>query len=629
MTNIKNNFFYKSNRESEQSYKEKGATAEEASKYYADENYETYFIEYTGNFINRINEIDFAHVYILNKFFAALYIKKGMISTFLKDFPEITNIEKTYPFTLLTLDKKEVLQAANVINKGNTALEGEGVIVGIVGTGIDYLNPRFMTEKSETRIVSIWDQSLNEGPTPESFLNGTEFTKDQINKAIEAKMEGKNPYGIVNHKDENGYGTAIAGIIGGGNIGQNYKIDSMAPKCEFSIVKLKEAKKGSLLDWGLENYQDPVFESTDIAAATRYFYELQEKLNKPVVMFLSVGSNFGGHDGSTIEERYIDYFTQGKRFSVVTSTGDQGDSYIHYKGQCLKDEKDDLVNLIVDRKQRNLFFSLYFFEPDIITIGITSPTGESINKVELEPINGNEVKVVLGQSTIYIRYFLEHKATGNRRLDFLIRNAAGGMWRINIKKDYLVNGNYNMWLQQKQFSTGDTGFLNANLYTTLMTPSTANSIIVTTSFNQHENEIIEEAGNGFTRDNRIKPTVALPSKNILTIGLDNRPITATGVAVSGAILAGLVALLFQWGIVDKNDINMYSSKIKTYLIQGTVKEKDKIYPSPEVGFGLLNIESFLKNLEGRCDENCIMKSSLNAKGVFISIPKEIYNRLQL
>ena len=49
-------------------------------------------------------------------------------------------------------------------------LRGRGVLIGIIDTGIDYLNTEFMTEDDRTRIVSIWDQTIQTGTPPEGFL---------------------------------------------------------------------------------------------------------------------------------------------------------------------------------------------------------------------------------------------------------------------------------------------------------------------------------------------------------------------------------------------------------------------------------------------------------------------------
>jgi len=612
-------------------------TQEEANKLYLDEEYQTYFVEYVGDISEGIKDIDFANLYILNRFFAVLFVKKNMISEVLKRFPQIINLEKSFPFTLLNMDESNEAPDLAALNKGDTTLNGEGVVVGIISTGIDYLNPAFMKEDGGTRIISIWDQSINERPLPEAFVFGTEFTMNNINAAIQASKEGKNPYDIVNHKDEVGYGAATAAIIGGKSISDLSKIVSFAPKCEFAIVKLKTPKASSIQMWGLENYQGNIYDSNDITASFRYFDQLQEKLKKPMVVYIAAGTNLGGHDGGAISERYIDYLSYNNKLTVVTSTGDQGASPVHYKGSFLDGETEKEVQITISEEQGNINFFLYFVTPDRVSIGIISPTGESTGKINVNPINGEIVSVTIGKSIINIQYFTEQRGLTeeklDQRIDFFIRNATAGIWKIKIYGDYLINRVYDLWLQQRELLKGNTGFINATTDTTLMTPSTANNIIVCSSYNQLENKLLPESGRGFTRDDRIIPTVAVPAKNIESIGLDNKSIVLSGTGVAGTFLTGLITLIFQWGIVLKNDETLYSSKIKSYLIMAASKVVGQSYPNQETGFGILNTQSLLKVLSKETKRSISNKklsgrnSIENKKGLFINIPEELYERL--
>ncbi|MEG0775189.1 S8 family peptidase [Clostridium sp.] len=620
--NICNTF----HREVEDTSTGKLLSLEEAMELYFSDEYETYFVEYTGDFIREINATDYARGFFINAFFGILYVKKERLSEVLSKFPEITNIERSYPYILLNLEESNEPPDLKAITKGNIPLDGEGVVVGIIGTGIDYLNPRFMDENGKTRIISIWDQTLTQGPIPENFFNGTEYTREDIDRAILAKNLGKDPYEIVNHKDEVGYGTAIANIVGGGQSLNNDDVVSVAPKCEFIIVKLPQSRMVSRAHWGLEDYSGLLYDSVDIAASGRYLSEMQQKLNKPVVMFLSIGTNLGAHDGSTMGERYVDFFAR-RNFSMVTSTGNQGGSPICFKSVFADNEVEKVININVDENQKNIFFSIYYSIPDRVSVSITPPLGETRTNIPIEFINGEEVSVMIGESLVYVQYFIEGKITGDQRFDFVIRNAVGGVWKLNLTKDYSIYGTLNMWLQQKEFSVGDTGIMNSTTLTTLMTPGTANNIIVTSSYDQIENIIREESGRGFSSDNRIIPSVALPAKNILTVGLNNKPMVVSGSAASGAILTGVVALLYQWAIVQGNDLSMYAPKIKSYLIQGTTREQDKVYPNPETGFGVLNIENLFRKLTNRQKEIC-PSNNKEKSYLYINIPEKIFQGLK-
>jgi subtilisin family serine protease len=586
-------------REAQEPSEQMGATVEQANAYYLDESYESYFVEYIGDVATSVRRTGVGDVFFFNKFFTLLFVKKGSIGQLLQSAPEIINIEKNFIYTLLPLRTEEELPDLSVINVENTTLNGERVIVGIVGTGIDYLNPRFITERGETRIVSIWDQSLNQGPKPETFIYGTEFTRENINNAIRAKSIGEEPYQIVNHKDEIGHGTAVAGIIGGRSLDESELFKSVAPSCEFAIIKLKTAKRSNLELVGLEDHVGNVYDSNDVTASMRYLSQLQQKLKAPMVVYLTIGTNLGGHDGGTVAERYLDFFTNRRDFTMVTSTGGEGNTATHSSGNLLETGGSNIVEVKVSTEQKNLLLSVYTVTPDRVSLGIISPNGQSLDKIDVPFVNGGEISVALGESNIYIQYFLEEAGIGDQRIDILFRNMDEGIWKINIIGDTVVNGQYNCWLQQRELLKGDTRFLKPNSAITLMTPATAKNIIVASSYNEIEGTILGESGRGFTRDGRIKPQVAVGSKNIITIGLNNSNTVSSGPAISGALLTGAVALLFQWGVVRNNDIDLFPQKIASYIIEGSDKREAVIYPNEREGFGVFNFEKFLRNLENK------------------------------
>lgn len=85
---------------------------------------------------------------------------------------------------------------------------GKGALIGILDTGIDYMNPAFIDANGETRIESIWDQTIGNESV---YGYGTIYDKEMINKALQSPQ----PFSVVPHKDEWGEGTMLAGIAAG------------------------------------------------------------------------------------------------------------------------------------------------------------------------------------------------------------------------------------------------------------------------------------------------------------------------------------------------------------------------------------------------------------------------------
>ena len=73
------------------------------------------------------------------------------------------------------------------------------VLLGIIGT--------ILFIRGLARILSIWDQTDVKGNPPEGFSYGSEYTREEINRALQAD----NPLEVVPHRDENGHGTLWQG----------------------------------------------------------------------------------------------------------------------------------------------------------------------------------------------------------------------------------------------------------------------------------------------------------------------------------------------------------------------------------------------------------------------------------
>ena len=73
------------------------------------------------------------------------------------------------------------------------SLTGQGVILCFIDTGIDYQNPVFLDENGNSRILAIWDQTVQTGAPPDGLKYGSEYRREDINLALRSE----DPYSIV------------------------------------------------------------------------------------------------------------------------------------------------------------------------------------------------------------------------------------------------------------------------------------------------------------------------------------------------------------------------------------------------------------------------------------------------
>ena len=167
--------------------------------------------------------------------YAIIQIKESQIKE-LAAFPEVEFIEKPKSLYFQVENGRRVscideVQAApffsligqegledNQRKKQSFPLLGKDVLIGIVDSGIDYENPDFRNADGTTRILALWDQTLQNGKPPQGYHIGTEFTSEQINEALRIGVREER-YRIVPSSDTSGHGTAVAGIAAGNGWG--------------------------------------------------------------------------------------------------------------------------------------------------------------------------------------------------------------------------------------------------------------------------------------------------------------------------------------------------------------------------------------------------------------------------
>ena len=94
--------------------------------------------------------------------------------------------------------------------------------------------------------------------------------------------------------------------------------------------------------------------------------------------------------------------------------------------------------------------------------------------------------------------------------------------------------------------------------------------VIIYGFSKNNFNLVEYSGMAFLYNPSAIDIVA-GGVNVTALAPGNKTMIVNGTCVSAAVVAGASALMFQWGIVDKNDPNIYSQKLKTYLSRGTAK----------------------------------------------------------
>lgn len=478
------------------------------------------------------------------------------------------------------------LEASGILRLQNQpvlSLKGDGVLVGFIDTGIDYTNPVFRYSDGSTRIMRIWDQSIQGGTPPEGILYGAEYTEEEINQALAAE----NPYDVVPSRDEDGHGTFLAGVACGGEDAANDFIGA-APNAKIAVVKLKGAKQ-YLRDFFFIPDGVAAYQETDIMMAAAYLDALAHVLNMPLVMCIAVGNSIGSHGKDGPLQDVLNYFCTRRRRSIVTAAGNEANSRHHFQGRISRDMEYEDVEVDVEEDMEGFFMELWADVPELYAVSVISPTGEQLPKIPVRTGTSGIFRFVFEGTTVTVDYRIEARETASQLIYFRFLRPRRGLWIVRVYPENIVTGLYNIWLPLRQLTNGNVFFLRSNPDTTLTSPGTAGQVITAAGYRAENRSIYPESGRGYPISGGIKPDFAAPAVNVYGPGLRQNYVTYTGTSAAAAITTGAVAQVMQWALVEQNEPFLSNAGIKNMLIRGAGKSNDRSYPNREWGYGTLDV----------------------------------------
>ena len=115
------------------------------------------------------------------------------------ELPPLSVVDYSYSaipkcFCLTDYSALEVTNILFLQNQPVLDLNGEGVMIGFVDTGIEYRNPVFRNEDGSTRIAAIWDQTI---PGADAMEGRREVAENENNVNGGNDRIGRNPQGFL------------------------------------------------------------------------------------------------------------------------------------------------------------------------------------------------------------------------------------------------------------------------------------------------------------------------------------------------------------------------------------------------------------------------------------------------
>ena len=404
--------------------------------------------------------------------------------------------QTVHPMLSATTD--ETGARPNQLPAGHQANGGAGIVVGVIDYGGDFAHENFLNGSGTTRILSLWFQ---DGPTTVTspFGYGREFTAQVLNLALQQA----NPYQAIGYDpadfedpfDPGAHGTHVMDIAAGN--GRGTSVAGMAPNADLIFVNISHVKDPTGVDVVGKSFGD----SVRMLEALKYIFDRAGA--QPCVVNISLGTNAGPHDGTTLVEQGMDSLLNAAPNRAVTiSASNSFDDGIHATGTVLANQTVDL-SWQMQNLQRNIELEIWYTGADRFTVELITPNGVSLAMVAP---GASQTLTAGNQVAVFIANRLNDPNNHDNMIGiFLSDGMPGGTYTVRLHGDQVTNGEFHAWIERDNFF--QSRFLPPNDNTqTIGSISCSQKSIAVGSYDAHKvtRPLSVFSSAGPTRDNRQK-----------------------------------------------------------------------------------------------------------------------------
>jgi subtilisin family serine protease len=445
--------------------------------------------------------------------------------------------------------------------EGTLSDGGRSVVIGIVDYGCDFAHRNFRLANGQTRLRAIWHQGGI--PQPSSpFGYGRVFTGPEI----DAALQKGDPYAALGYGprpdtpwSKGSHGTHVMDIAAGNGLGSDAA--GFAPHADIVFV---DVRHDDVPFAGPEVVGSNLGDSTQLLEAVRYIFD--QAGDRPCVINISLGTNGGPHDGTSLVEQGIDRLIAARpnRCVTIAASNSFADG-IHASGIVPQGGSVDLSWLIPNADRTANELELWYPANDLIDAELIDPAGRSLGVIQ--PGQSGAIPGS-GEVEIFIASRLADPNNGDGMIGlFLEKTAAAGTWTLRLHGRQISDGRFHAWIERDDLAQSSFAPPHDNSHT-IGSISCGHLTIAVGSYDAHKSgcPLSWFSSAGPTRDDRKKPELSAPGHDVNAAWsrTGKGVVAKSGTSMAAPAVAGTIALML--GEAQRRGIDLSADQIRQVLL---------------------------------------------------------------
>ncbi len=438
---------------------------------------------------------------------------------------------------------RETRARSEDLPEGSLAQGGAGVVVGVVDYGCDFAHQNFRDGSGNTRLDFIWHQ----GGTPKAGTATPSYGREYSQTEIDAALNQSAPYDALGYgpapdspAQTGTHGTHVMDIAAGNGRGTGRP--GLAPEADLIFVHVAH---GDIPFTGSDVVLSSFGDSVMLLEAIQYIFD--KAGTRPCVINISLGTNGGPKDGSTLVEEGMDRLLRDRPDrAIVISASNSFDDGIHAQGTVADGGTTDLIWEVPLISNSHDEFELWYDGASRFAVELILPNGNSLGIVE--PGEQARASNDTDQALLLIVNRVGDPNNGDNQIGiFLEQGVPSGQWTVRLHGRRVDGGGaFHAWIERDNVSPSRFAPPHDNTHT-IGSISCGHEIIVVGSYNAHhaKTPLSWFSSAGPTRDGREKPEISAPGHGVVAAHsrTGSGAISKSGTSMAAPAVSGIVALM--------------------------------------------------------------------------------------